>query len=128
MAGAIERGRAATTLATIAASEHGFASDRTDYAVTVAKVTLGQVVPVVNAIAHQLHGAVGVTLEHRLWMSTMRARSWMDEFGTTSQYARRLGAIAMHARGDDAFWDLVISGRAWAADFSAGLSVDGDND
>jgi acyl-CoA dehydrogenase len=35
----------------------------------------------------------------------MRARSWVDEFGTTTQHARRLGRIAL------AFdrWDAVVS-------------------
>ncbi|RDH80623.1 acyl-CoA dehydrogenase [Mycolicibacterium moriokaense] len=114
MAGAIERARAAATLAVAAATHHGFAAAQTDYAVTVAKVTLGQVVPVVNAIAHQLHGAVGVTLEHRLWHSTMRARCWTDEFGSTTHYARRLGEIAIRAHRDGEFWDFMIGARQGA--------------
>ena len=59
-----------------------------------------------TTIAHQLHGAIGVTIEHRLWLATMRARSWVDEFGTTAQYARRLGRMALAA--DDP-WDVVVS-------------------
>jgi acyl-CoA dehydrogenase len=60
----------------------------------------------VTTIAHQLHGAIGVTIEHRLWLSTMRARSWVDEFGSTTHYARRLGRMALAA--DDP-WDVVVS-------------------
>jgi len=105
MAGEVERARAATNLAVAAAADFGFDSPRTDYAVTVAKVTLGQVVSGVVTAAHQLHGAIGVTIEHRLWLATMRARSWVEEFGDTAHYARRLGRLALS--GADP-WDLVI--------------------
>jgi acyl-CoA dehydrogenase len=106
MAGEIERARAATALAVAAASTYGFDHPATDYAVTVAKVTVGRAVGPVTTIAHQLHGAIGVTIEHRLWLATMRARSWVDEFGTTTHHARRLGRMALAA--DDP-WDVVVS-------------------
>ncbi|HEX4586913.1 MAG TPA: acyl-CoA dehydrogenase family protein [Mycobacterium sp.] len=106
MAGEIERARAATALAIAAAADYGFDHPATDYAVTAAKVAVGRAVGPVTTIAHQLHGAIGVTAEHRLWLATMRARSWVDEFGTTGHYARRLGRIALAA--DDP-WDVVVS-------------------
>lgn len=103
MAGEIERARASATLAVAAAVDHGFASPQTDYAVTVAKVVLGRVTPVVARTAHQLHGAIGVTIEHRLWRATARAYSWADEFGSPTRYAGRLGRAAL-ASG----WDVVV--------------------
>lgn len=106
MAGEIERARAAAELAVAAATDYGFGSAATDYAVTVAKVAVGRAVNPVTTIAHQLHGAIGVTIEHRLWLATMRARSWVDEFGTTGYYARRLGRMALAA--DDP-WDVVVT-------------------
>jgi len=106
MAGEIERARAATALAVAAATDYGFDHPATDYAVTAAKVAVGRAVNPVTTIAHQLHGAIGVTVEHRLWLATMRARSWVDEFGTTSHYARRLGRMALAA---DSPWDVVVS-------------------
>jgi acyl-CoA dehydrogenase len=106
MAGELERARAAVALAVAAAAEHGFDSDATDYAVTVAKVAVGRVTGSVTSIAHQLHGAIGATVEHRLWLVTMRARSWVDEFGSTAAHARRLGRMAVAA--DDP-WDVVVS-------------------
>ncbi|MBI3223963.1 MAG: acyl-CoA dehydrogenase [Mycolicibacterium cosmeticum] len=106
MAGEIERARAATDLATAAVTEYGFAATQADYAVTVAKVAVGRAVTPVTTIAHQLHGAIGVTIEHQLWSATMRARSWSDEFGSTASYARRLGRLALTA--DDP-WDVLIS-------------------
>jgi alkylation response protein AidB-like acyl-CoA dehydrogenase len=105
MAGELERARAAAALATAAAADYGFDSRQADYAVTVAKVAVGRAVGPISTIAHQLHGAIGVTIEHRLWLATMRARSWADEFGTTGHYARRLGRMAL---ASDDPWDLVV--------------------
>lgn len=105
MAGEVERARAAANLAVAAAEDFGFDSPQTDYAVTVAKVTLGQVVPSVVTSAHQLHGAIGVTIEHRLWLATMRARSWVEEFGDTAHYAERLGRLALSGAEP---WDVMI--------------------
>lgn len=117
MAGEIERARASATLAVAAAADHGFDSAQTDYAVTVAKVVLGRVVPAVNTVAHQLHGALGVTIEHQLWSATNRAYSWIDEFGSTGLHARRLGRAALTgtAEDDGALWDMLTGAdlRAW---------------
>ena len=106
MAGDIERARAATTFAVAAAADHGFDDPRTDYAVALAKVVAGQVVPAVTTVAHQLHGAIGVTIEHQLWSATNRAHSWVTEFGSTGHHARRLGRLAL-AGHDDAMWDVL---------------------
>ena len=94
-----------------AATDHGFDSRQTDHAVTVAKVTLGRVVPAVAAVTHQLHGAIGVTIEHPLWSATNRALSWIDEFGSTGLYARRLGRLALaHGGSDGELWDVLTAG------------------
>lgn len=105
MAGEVERARAAANLVVAAAADFGFDSVQSDYAIAVAKVTLGQVVPSVVTTAHQLHGAIGVTIEHRLWLATMRARSWIEEFGDTAHYAQQLGLLALS--GADP-WDVMI--------------------
>jgi len=105
MAGDIERARAATTLAISAAADHGFASPQTDYAVTVAKIVTGQVVDTATTIAHQLHGAIGVTAEHPLWLATLRAQSWVHDYGSTARHARRLGRLVL-AAGDP--WGVLV--------------------
>ncbi|OBG92443.1 acyl-CoA dehydrogenase [Mycobacterium sp. E136] len=105
LAGEIERARAAASLAVAAASDHGFDSPQTEFAVTAARVAVGRAVTPVTTIAHQLHGAIGVTAEHPLWSVTLRAQSWADEFGTTAGYARRLGRMALDSANP---WDLVI--------------------
>lgn len=104
MVGEIERSRAVVVLAVAAATDYGFADERTRYAVAVAKTVLGQTVGVVNTLAHQLHGALGVTIEHPLWRSTMSAQSWVAEFGSPRQYAQWLGRLVLAA--DDP-WDVV---------------------
>jgi len=111
MAGEIERARAATELAVAAATDHSFAAPQTNYAVTVAKVVLGRVVPAVATTAHQLHGAIGVTIEHPLWSATNRAHSWRDEFGSIGHYARRLGRLALGNGADPGgLWDVLTAG------------------
>jgi acyl-CoA dehydrogenase len=104
MAGEIEKARAAAELAVAAADEYGFDSPHTDYAVTVAKVAVGRAVGPVTTVAHQLHGAIGVTSEHPLWLFTLRAQSWSSEYGSTNDFARRLGRLALAAEDP---WDLV---------------------
>ncbi|TFV55751.1 acyl-CoA dehydrogenase [Mycobacterium sp. PS03-16] len=105
MSGEIERARATTDLAVAAAVDHGFGSAAARYAVAVAKVTVGRAVEPVTTIAHQLHGAIGVTAEHPLWLATMRARGWVDDFGSPTHHARALGRLALAA--DDP-WDVLV--------------------
>ncbi|MET4431725.1 acyl-CoA dehydrogenase family protein [Mycolicibacterium sp. 624] len=112
MAGDIERARAAVTLAVAAAADFGFADRRTEYAVSVAKTVLGPVVGSVTAAAHQLHGAIGTSIEHALWLSTLRARSWIDEFGSTATHARRLGRTIL---SEPDFWDCVTGSQQASA-------------
>lgn len=117
MAGEVERARASVELAVTAAVDNGFDHAATDYAVTLAKVVLGRAVPAVNTVAHQLHGAIGVTIEHHLWTVTNRAYSWIGEFGTTQSYARRLGRAALIPTDSDAtLWDVLTGAdlRAWS--------------
>jgi acyl-CoA dehydrogenase len=109
MAGEIERARAAAELAVAAAAEHGFGSPHTDYAVTVAKVAVGRAVGPVTSVAHQLHGAIGVTSEHPLWLFTLRAQSWTGDYGTTMHFARRLGRLVLAAEDP---WSLVTGDPA----------------
>ena len=106
MAGEIENARAAVELAVTAADQHRFDCPETDYAVTVAKVTVGRAVGPVTTVAHQLHGAIGVTREHPLWLFTLRAQSWVHDYGSTAQFARRLGRQALAAEDP---WDLVTA-------------------
>ncbi|MFZ3345945.1 MAG: acyl-CoA dehydrogenase, partial [Mycobacterium sp.] len=57
-----------------------------------------------TSVAHQLHGAIGVTSEHPLWLFTLRAQSWTGDYGTTAHFARRLGRLVLNAEDP---WSLV---------------------
>jgi acyl-CoA dehydrogenase len=60
------------------------------------------------AIAHQVHGAIGFTIEHILHRYSLRAQAWRDDFGSESYWAVELGKM-IAARGADELWPLVAS-------------------
>ncbi len=57
-------------------------------------------------IAHQLHGALGVTDEHVLHRLTLRALAWRDDYGNEVQWSEELGAMLRHGDGR-ALWALL---------------------
>lgn len=59
-------------------------------------------------IAHQLHGAIGVTHEHQLRHFTTRLWSWRDEFGTQASWTRTLGT-RLAERGASGFMDWLTA-------------------
>jgi len=71
--------------------------------IAVAKIRAGQAAGIVAALAHQIHGAIGVTYEHTLHYATRRLWSWRAEFGSESFFARELGERAIQ-RGGKNFW------------------------
>jgi alkylation response protein AidB-like acyl-CoA dehydrogenase len=60
----------------------------------------------VAEIAHQVHGAIGFTHEHRLHHLTRRLWSWRDEFGVESEWSGELGRLAA-SRGGGGLWPLL---------------------
>jgi len=75
---------------------------------TAAKIRCAEAAEKGAAIAHQVHGAIGYTLEHILHRFTMRALAWRDDFGSESYWAVELGN-RVAARGADELWPLVAS-------------------
>ncbi|KQS57032.1 acyl-CoA dehydrogenase [Geodermatophilus sp. Leaf369] len=76
-----------------------------ELAAAAAKVRAGAAVEVVARQAHQVHGAIGFTEEHRLHHLTKRMWSWRDEAGNELTWARVLGAAVA---GDDP-WAALTS-------------------
>lgn len=72
-------------------------------AVAGAKIRTADAASVAVAIAHQVHGAIGVTDEYALHHVTLRALAWREEFGNEAWWSMRLGH-AMLAGGADAYW------------------------
>ncbi|CAM3210031.1 acyl-CoA dehydrogenase [Williamsia muralis] len=121
MAGSLEKGRASVALAVAAADDMGFGADETDFAVAVAKVTLGHCVDDIVSSAHQLHGAIGVTAEHSLWLHTMRARSAIGEYGSPRRWSEKLGSRLLAAGNP---WDvLTVTIGADSAEDAKGAHV-----
>jgi len=58
------------------------------------------------AVAHQVHGAIGVTEEHPLHLFTRRIWDWRDDFGSDMEWSGRLGRQIAKA-GSDALWPEV---------------------
>ena len=73
-----------------------------------AKIRCAEAAEKGSAIAHQVHGAIGFTIEHILHRYSLRALSWRDDFGSESYWAVELGKLVAE-RGADELWPLVAS-------------------
>lgn len=72
-----------------------------------ARATASRAAGSAAAVAHQMHGALGITREHPLHRVTRRLWAWQDAEGSQRHWERALGHAVTHASGDDALWDLV---------------------
>ena len=75
-------------------------------AVAAAKIRTAQAAHEGSLIAHQVHGAIGVTDEYALHHSTLRLWAWREEFGNEAAWAAELGR-AIAAAGADRLWPLL---------------------
>jgi acyl-CoA dehydrogenase len=78
------------------------------FAAAVAKIRAGEAAGKSTDIAHQVHGAIGFTHEHRLHHLTRRLWSWRDEFGVESDWSIALGR-RVAAEGAEAFWPRLTA-------------------
>jgi acyl-CoA dehydrogenase len=106
-------GEAAAALAAASSAADTIANSRSfDDAVFLeaasAKIRCSEAAEKGGAIAHQVHGAIGFTIEHILHRYTLRALAWRDDFGSESYWAVELGRMVA-ARGADELWPLVAS-------------------
>lgn len=70
--------------------------------VAAAKARASEAAGIVAALAHQLHGAIGVTAEHRLHLFTGALWQWRDAAGSEHALYQQVGA------------DVLAQGRLWA--------------
>ena len=87
-------------------------------AVAVGKSRAGEAAGIASAIAHQIHGAIGITREHRLHLFTGALRRWRDEFGSEQAWNSHLGARILAAGADDA-WPFLTTIADMELEFAA---------
>jgi acyl-CoA dehydrogenase len=108
-AGEATTARAALDAAIRTVAQRGFANPGAEFAVAVAKAQAAGAAGVVSRAAHQVHGAIGFTLDHQLRHFTLRALAWRNEFGDARSWERRIGQIALEI-GAEGVWNLITSG------------------
>lgn len=74
-----------------------------DLDIAISKARTGEAVTLVSDISHQVHGAIGYTLEHALNLRTRRLWQWRDEYGTERQWQVQIGQQFCRA-GADQLW------------------------
>jgi alkylation response protein AidB-like acyl-CoA dehydrogenase len=99
---------AATSAADTIANNSSLNDDAVFLEAVAAKIRCSEAAEKGGAIAHQVHGAIGFTIEHTLHRYSLRALSWRDDFGSESYWAVELGK-RVAARGADELWPLVAS-------------------
>jgi acyl-CoA dehydrogenase len=98
---------AATSAADAIANARSF-DDAVYLEAASAKIRCAEAAEKGGGIAHQVHGAIGFTMEHILHRYSLRALAWRDDFGSESYWAVELGKLVAH-RGADELWPLVAS-------------------
>lgn len=99
--------KTASQFAVEAVSAHGFDTPHGVFAVSVAKIEAARAATLVARNAHQVHGAIGFTLDHRLRHFTSRALAWRSEFGVLREWQHRLGELVLES--PDGVWELVTA-------------------
>jgi acyl-CoA dehydrogenase len=105
---AVLAGQAAAATAAAEAAIEAAARDLDSLAVAAAKIRSGEAAGIGAGIAHQVHGAIGFTQEHRLHYATRRLWSWRDEFGSEAWWSRKLGS-SIAAGGADRLWQSITA-------------------
>jgi acyl-CoA dehydrogenase len=98
---------AATSAADAIANATSF-DDEVFLEAVAAKIRCAEAAEKGGGIAHQVHGAIGFTIEHILHRYSLRALAWRDDFGSESYWAVELGKLVCN-RGADELWPLVAS-------------------
>lgn len=78
------------------------------FEVAATKLRANRSVTKTTSIAHQTHGAIGFTMEHKLHFFTQRLWSWRNEFGNDRYWANFLGRRVIK-EGKDNFWSNLTA-------------------
>ncbi|MFI2332285.1 acyl-CoA dehydrogenase family protein [Nocardia rhamnosiphila] len=99
--------RAATEAALATAVRTGWSGAEAEFRIAVARSCAGHAASVVVRNAHQVHGAIGTTREHRLHEFTRPALAWRAEYGSVHFWDDALTTTALTAGPD--LWALITS-------------------
>ncbi|SOX53865.1 acyl-CoA dehydrogenase [Mycobacterium ahvazicum] len=98
--------RSATDAALTVAVTSSWSGPNLGFLVAVARSCVGHAASVVVRHAHQVHGAIGTTREHRLHEFTRPALVWRGEFGSVQHWDARVTDAALQA-GGTGLWNLI---------------------
>lgn len=98
--------RAATEAALTVAVTSDWTAGNLDFLVAVARSCTGHAASVVVRNAHQAHGAIGTTIEHRLHEYTRAALAWRSEYGSVRYWDDEVARTAV-AAGAAGLWPLI---------------------
>ena len=98
--------RAATEAAVNVAITSDWTADNLSFLVAVARSCAGHAASVVVRNAHQAHGAIGTTVEHRLHEFTRAALAWRSEYGSVTYWDQAVTRAAV-AAGAAGLWPLI---------------------
>lgn len=82
---------------------HGGAAN---FEIGAAKLRANMAIKTGNAIAHQVHGAIGFTQDYPLHELTRRMMGWRSEGGNDAFWSKRLGDTALEW-GGEGLWDQL---------------------
>jgi acyl-CoA dehydrogenase len=108
LAGEVAAARAAAESAADALASAAEWDDGVFLEAAAAKIRCAEAASAGAALAHQVHGAIGLTVEHALHRFTLRVLAWSEDFGNDSYWAVVLGN-RIASRGADLLWPLVAS-------------------
>ena len=107
---AVLAGQAAAAGAAADLAQEAAAKGFNPLTIAAAKARVGEAASIGAAIAHQVHGAIGFTQEHRLNHRTRRLWSWRDEFGSEAIWNRLVGEIAAKTGGEQLWATITAAG------------------
>ena len=107
---AVLAGQAAAAGAAADLAQEAAAKGFNPLTIAAAKARAGEAASIGAAIAHQVHGAIGFTQEHRLNHRTRRLWSWRDEFGSEAIWNRLVGEIAAKTGGEQLWATITAAG------------------
>lgn len=97
------------TIASLAATDKAIKTYERDFMnqdIAFAKISINEAAKVITEAAHQIHGAIGVTHEHRLHQLTRRLWAWREEYGNESYWAEKL-ALQVIKSDKALLWELI---------------------